>query len=760
VSVGGRGPAQLQPETIGKYRIVEPIGRGGMGMIFKARDPVLDRLVAVKVISLEVEVSDDLRARFFREAKACAKLNHPNIVTVHDMGEDAGRLFIVMELLQGEELRQIIKASTPLALEDKLSLIRQVCRGLHYAHQQGVVHRDMKPANIFVLSSRQVKILDFGIAQLATTDPALTRTGLIMGTLRYISPEQVRGRVDHRSDMFSLGSVLYELLTSRPPFLGDDPLQILEQLRSDDPPAPTQIDPTIPPELEAVVRRAMRKDPAERYRDLDEMGAALEAVHAGVIERLQARSEQERQDEERQAVQRAREMATQGRNEALSIEVTQYAPALWADAEARLAEAQAALSARASARAVPLFAEASSLYRQAEEATGVARERERRRAGAARERVGEARRTAEAIDAEHRAASRWSEAVATSDEAEAAWLRKQYGRAAERFEAALALYHRAQSEARDAGRREREEAERRPPEPADQLTVLMPPTDATQPATGPAGEDDDATVVADSMLPRGSVAAPVARAQVAAPRPRRAVPWPLAWLPVTPSRAYAVTAAGVSLIAVVSWRLLASAPSQESPVTTASPPSQVAPVAPSPVAPVTPSPVAPVAPSPVAPVAPSPVAPVTAPLGAPTAAAPPPAPSAAPPPAPSAAPPPAPSVAPPAARPVAPPVAPQPLPAAKAPRQEAAKIAAPTPEPAIRQSIEDKLRRAGMLRGSNPDDTGVTIADVGTDGSVRLVGVLKDAAARRTAADLVRAVAGVTSVDVRRVTVTTGWDTQ
>jgi eukaryotic-like serine/threonine-protein kinase len=304
VSVGGRGPAQQKAETIGKYRIVEPIGRGGMGMIFKAHDPILDRLVAVKVISLEVEVSDDLRTRFFREAKACAKLNHPNIVTVHDMGEDAGRLFIVMELLQGEELRQIIKANTPLALDDKLSLIRQVCRGLHYAHQQGVVHRDMKPANIFVLRSRQVKILDFGIAQLATTDPGLTRTGLIMGTLRYISPEQVRGRVDHRSDMFSLGSVLYELLTSRPPFLGEDPLQILEQLRSEDPPAPTQIDPTIPPELEAVVRRAMRKDPAERYRDLDEMGAALEAVHAGVIERRRARSEQERQDEERQAVQR------------------------------------------------------------------------------------------------------------------------------------------------------------------------------------------------------------------------------------------------------------------------------------------------------------------------------------------------------------------------------------------------------------------------------------------------------------------------
>src|SRR5215467_4976122 len=139
------------PATIGKYRVVDRIGRGGMGMIFKAHDPVLDRLVALKVISPEVEVSDELRTRFFREAKACAKLNHPNIVTVHDMGEDAGRLFIVMELLQGDELRQIIKAGPPLTLEDKVSLIRQVCRGLHYAHQQGVIHRDMKPANIFVL---------------------------------------------------------------------------------------------------------------------------------------------------------------------------------------------------------------------------------------------------------------------------------------------------------------------------------------------------------------------------------------------------------------------------------------------------------------------------------------------------------------------------------------------------------------------------------------------------------------------------------
>src|SRR5438034_3826224 len=132
------------PERIGKYRVVERIGRGGMGMIFKAHDPVLQRLVALKVISPEVEVTDELRARFFREAQACAKLNHPNIVTVYDMGEDDGLLFIVMELLEGEELRRLITQGTRLGLEDKLAIMLQVCSGLHYVHQKGIVHRDMK----------------------------------------------------------------------------------------------------------------------------------------------------------------------------------------------------------------------------------------------------------------------------------------------------------------------------------------------------------------------------------------------------------------------------------------------------------------------------------------------------------------------------------------------------------------------------------------------------------------------------------------
>ena len=176
-----RGPRVLGgssvAERIGKYRVIAPIGRGGMGMIFRAHDPLLDRLVALKVISPEVEVTDELRARFFREAQACAKLSHPNIVTVYDMGEDEGRLFIVMELLDGEELRQLIARGTTLALEDKLSILVQMCSGLHYAHQKGVIHRDIKPGNIMVLRDGQVKILDFGIAQIQMNTVGLTRTG-------------------------------------------------------------------------------------------------------------------------------------------------------------------------------------------------------------------------------------------------------------------------------------------------------------------------------------------------------------------------------------------------------------------------------------------------------------------------------------------------------------------------------------------------------------------------------------------------------
>jgi serine/threonine-protein kinase len=279
-------------QKIGKYEVLDQIGRGGMGTIFRARDPILERSVALKVIS-DLEVTPELRSRFFREAQACARITHPNIVIVHDMGEDDGRLFIVMELLEGEELRRVIARQEELSLEEKLDIVRQLCDGLHFAHQKGVVHRDVKPANILLLPTGRVKILDFGIAQLAgaATQRDLTRTGMILGTIRYMAPEQVRGQADRRSDIFSVAAVSYELFSGRPPFSGDDPLQILEQLRTSTPPRLTELDPNLPSALADVIARGMQKEPGDRFADLGQMSQELQRLQrdlTGEAERADA----------------------------------------------------------------------------------------------------------------------------------------------------------------------------------------------------------------------------------------------------------------------------------------------------------------------------------------------------------------------------------------------------------------------------------------------------------------------------------------
>ena len=198
-------------QQIGKYRILERIGRGGMGSVYKAHDPVLDRMVALKVVSAETDHTDELRARFFREAQACAKLSHPNIVTIHDLGEADGNLFIVMELLEGDELRQVIAKRSIANLEDKFPLMIQICDGLEFAHDKGIVHRDVKPANIFVLRNGQVKILDFGIAQIAAAQTGLTRAGLILTATGIVSAATVRYAVDEQGGgaIFALGFFLY-----------------------------------------------------------------------------------------------------------------------------------------------------------------------------------------------------------------------------------------------------------------------------------------------------------------------------------------------------------------------------------------------------------------------------------------------------------------------------------------------------------------------------------------------------------------------
>ena len=271
-------------QTIGKYRIIERIGRGGMGSVYKAHDPVLDRLVALKVVSAETDHTDELRARFFREAQACAKLSHPNIVTIHDLGEADGHLFIVMELLEGDELRQLIAKKTLTSIEDKFPLMVQICDGLEFAHEKGIVHRDVKPANIFVLRNGQVKILDFGIAHIAAAQTGLTRAGLIVGTLQYMAPERARGQGSHHSDIFSVGAVFYELLTNKAPFTGNDPIEILENLRSQDPPPLAEVDPTLPTELGAILERALQKDPTRRFASLGQMRTQLLQVRRKLSE--------------------------------------------------------------------------------------------------------------------------------------------------------------------------------------------------------------------------------------------------------------------------------------------------------------------------------------------------------------------------------------------------------------------------------------------------------------------------------------------
>ncbi len=265
-------------QKIGKYRIIERIGRGGMGSVYKAHDPALDRLVALKVVSAETDHTEELRARFFREGQACAKLSHPNVVTIHDLGEADGNLFIVMELLEGDELRQLIARRTIPTLEEKLPIMIQICEGLEYAHEKGVVHRDVKPGNIFVLKNGQVKILDFGIAQIAAAETGLTRAGLIVGTLQYMAPERARGQGGHASDIFSVGAVFYELLTNRAPFSGEDPIEILEKLRSENPPRLSEVEPGVPAELEAIIERALQKDPTRRFANLGQMRAELQTL--------------------------------------------------------------------------------------------------------------------------------------------------------------------------------------------------------------------------------------------------------------------------------------------------------------------------------------------------------------------------------------------------------------------------------------------------------------------------------------------------
>ena len=243
-------------QTIGKYEVEKVLGRGGMGTVYQARDPVIHRTVALKTMTPGLAETPELKARFLREAQAAGGLRHQNIVTVYDLGEDHGQPYIAMEFVEGQDLEKIIQTRQPLSVEWKIDVLRQVCEGLAFAHRAGIVHRDVKPANIRVTSDGEVKIMDFGIAHLQSS--TMTKSGLVLGTVHYMAPEQVEGqKIDHRADIFSVGAIAYELLAYRRPFDGDSLTQVMFHIMRAEPDFTALPRTDFSPGLEAIVQRAL-----------------------------------------------------------------------------------------------------------------------------------------------------------------------------------------------------------------------------------------------------------------------------------------------------------------------------------------------------------------------------------------------------------------------------------------------------------------------------------------------------------------------
>jgi len=261
---------------IGRYRIISELGRGAMGVVYKAEDPNLDRVVALKTIILEKDAEGraEYHKRFFLEAKAAGKLQHPNIVTVFDFGEVDDVAYLAMELLEGTDLRKRVQQG-PVPPAEAIEIGCQMAEALAYAHGRGIVHRDIKPANIMLPDRGAAKIMDFGLARMRVADHK-TSTGIVLGTPRYMSPEQISGQpVDQRSDIFSLGIVLWEILTGRRLFSGSEMAQVSHSITYDEHEPPTRVNPDLPAMLDFVVARALKKDPAVRYQDASEMAADL-----------------------------------------------------------------------------------------------------------------------------------------------------------------------------------------------------------------------------------------------------------------------------------------------------------------------------------------------------------------------------------------------------------------------------------------------------------------------------------------------------
>ena len=306
--------AQALPEAkathLGRYEVLVRLGEGAMGTVYKAHDPLLDRLVAIKTVNLNLPKEDlaEYEARFYQEAKAAGGLSHPNIVVIYDIGKTDRLAYMAMEYLEGRELRSILSERGCLALDEAVNIAAQVAEGLTYAHGRGVIHRDIKPTNIMLNRDGIAKITDFGIARMRSSE-LKTMTGMILGSPRYMSPEQVAGkRADQRSDIFSLGVVLYEMLTGQAPFQADTVHGVMYQTMNATAPAPSSIKAGLPKILDYIVAKALAKVPEARYqsaRELaDDLRASLIAGNSGDLEkRMLARlRESARQAADTQAV--------------------------------------------------------------------------------------------------------------------------------------------------------------------------------------------------------------------------------------------------------------------------------------------------------------------------------------------------------------------------------------------------------------------------------------------------------------------------
>jgi len=267
-------------QTISHYKIIEKLGEGGMGVVYKAEDTKLERTVALKFLSL-ASIGDEEKKRFKREAKAAASLNHPNIATIHAIDEAEDQTFIAMEFIEGKSLQDIVGAqhAVPLPLDDAIDYASQTAAGLQAAHEKGITHRDIKSANIMLTDKGQIKIMDFGLAKLANRSK-LTQLGTTLGTAAYMSPEQSRGEnTDHRSDIWSLAVVLYEMISGQMPFKGDYEQAVIYSIQNEEPEPLTALRTGVPMALDGIIAKALAKDPATRYQHVDELPADLKGIN-------------------------------------------------------------------------------------------------------------------------------------------------------------------------------------------------------------------------------------------------------------------------------------------------------------------------------------------------------------------------------------------------------------------------------------------------------------------------------------------------